>query len=355
MSSRRVFRLSDCSLRARLVLWTLLVEVLVLVAGGFLCYHLLGTRSPVPFGELLPLLLLQSLGLMLVLAGVQWFLLGRYLAPLTQVATVARQISGATFGERVQISGLSSDMRELKEAFNDMLDRIEQSVIRTMQFSAVASHELRTPLTVLRGEIEIALRRHDLDEEMQALLASNLEEISRMSRIIQDLLLLSKSDIGEIPLRLEPLEMNELLTDLFGQAAVLGEEKDITVSFYPSPEQVFFQGDGLRLRQLFLNLLSNAIKYTTAGGTVCMTLCQEVDHVLVSVKDNGIGIRSEHLSHIFERFYRVDKVQNQGDGGSGLGLSIAEWVVEAHGGEIKVNSNYGEGTEFIVQLPLATS
>lgn len=290
-----------------------------------------------------------------ILGGVQWLLLGRQFAPLERMAETLQKTGGSNMGDRLKVTGGSRELMALQESFNGMLDRLEQSVIRTMQFSAVASHELRTPLTILRGEIEIALRRSDLDEEMQALFVSNLEEIGRMSRIIEDLLLLSKSDVGEMPLRLDSLELNELLTDLFGQAAVLGEEKDINVSFYPAAEQIAFSGDSLRLRQLFLNLLSNAIKYTPGGGAVKMTLRQEGNEALVSISDTGIGIAAEHLPHIFERFYRVDKVKNSGDGGSGLGLSIAEWVVEAHGGKISATSEFGKGTEFIVRLPLPTS
>lgn len=357
MSLRRAISLSDCSLRTRLVIGTLLFEVLILGVGGFFWYQSQDVRLHAAFDAHLSFVQVLGwlAGLLIVLGGTQWFLLGRQFASLARVTALARQTSGAKFGGRLTLSGRSSEMTELEEAFNDMLDRLERSVIRTMQFSAVASHELRTPLTILRGEIEIALRRSDLDEEMQALLASNLEEISRMSRIIEDLLLLSKSDIGEMPLRMESFELNELLTDLFAQTAVLGEEKDIVVRFYPSPEQIDFQGDSLRLRQLFLNLLSNSIKYTPGGGSVDMTLCQQGSHALISIKDTGIGIKSEDLPHIFERFYRVDKVQNRGDGGSGLGLSIAKWVVDAHGGEVKVNSVFGEGTEFIVKLPLSTS
>lgn len=290
-----------------------------------------------------------------VLGAAQWFYLGRQIAPLRQLAGRFRETCGANMGARLKIAGASPEIMELQDSFNDMLDRMEQSVVRTMQFSAVASHELRTPLTILRGEIEIALRRSDLDEEMQALFASNLEEIARMSRIIEDLLLLSKSDIGEMPLRSEALELNELLIELFGQAAVLGEEKDINVSFYPAEEQIEFIGDSLRLRQLFLNLLSNAIKYTPGGGAVKMTLHQQGNDALVSISDTGIGIAPEHLPHIFERFYRVDKVKNSGDGGSGLGLSIVEWVAEAHGGTISVSSELGKGSEFVVRLPLPKS
>jgi len=336
------------------VIRALVVEVLVLGAVGFFWYQSQAVQLRNAFS--VHLSFMQAVGwivaLLAILGGVQWFLVGRQFSSVARVTAFARRISGENFGERLNFSTYPSATMELEKSFNDMLDRLEQSVIRTMQFSAVASHELRTPLTILRGEIEIAMRRTDLDEEMQALLVSNLEEISRMSRIIEDLLLLSKSDIGEMPLRMESFELNELLTDLFGQAAVLGEEKDIAVRFYPSPEQISFKGDSLRLRQLFLNLLSNSIKYTPGGGSVDMTLCEQAGHVLISIKDTGIGIKSEDLPHIFERFYRVNKVQNRGDGGSGLGLSIAKWVVDAHGGEVKVNSVFGEGTEFIVKLPL---
>jgi len=350
--------LSYWFLPARFVIRTLFIEVLIFAVGGFIWYKSQSPRLHAAFEAQLSLvqLIFWVVGLLTVASVAQWFLCRRQLAPLKKITALAQKSSGKNFSCRLAPS-LDSfpEISALEESFNRMLDRFEHAVVRTTQFTAVASHELRTPLTILRGEIEIALRRSGHNEEIQALLNSNLEEISRMSRIIEDLLLLSKSDVGELPLRLESLELNELLTDLFGQAAVLGEEKDIAVSFYPSEEQINFDGDGLRLRQLFLNLLSNAIKYTPAGGSVKMTLEQQEDHAVISVSDSGIGIMPENLPHIFERFYRVDKGQNQGDGGSGLGLSIAEWVVEAHGGEIKVSSVFGEGTKFVVTLPFAAS
>jgi len=335
----------------------LLIEVLIFTAGGLLWYQNQNVGFHDAFNEQVSvsLLLCWIAGISVVSGCAQWIMFKRQLVPLGEITALAEKTSAKDFSGRLSLSRHSAEFSALENAFNAMLDRLENSVLRTMQFTAVASHELRTPLTILRGEIEIAMRSSDLDEEMQALLESNLEEVGRMSRVIEDLLLLSKSDVGEMPLRKEPLELNELLTDLFGQAAVLGEEKDIAVSFYPSEEPIRFEGDGLRLRQLFLNLLSNAIRYTPAGGSVKMTLKQQDDHAVISVRDSGIGIKPEHLPHIFERFYRVDKILNQGDGGSGLGLSIAEWVVEAHGGKIIVNSLFGQGTEFVIELPLATS
>lgn len=337
------------SLRARFLLSSLLVEFLLFGGGAWAWARSLPVAPPPPSQiQLFATVLL----LCLALVAVQSVLLKTLAVPLQPLAA---QIESLRFNQRLDPAELPDATHALVDAFNATLERLEKTANRTMQFSAVVSHELRTPLTVLRGEIEIALRRRDLDEEMQALLVSNLEEITRMSRIIEDLLLLSKSDIGEMPLRLESLELNSLLTELFSQAAVLGESKDIAVRYFPAAGQVPFHGDNLRLRQLFLNLLTNAIKYTPAGGEVEMTLVKEGGDALVSVKDTGIGIAEEHLPHIFERFYRVDKLKNQDDGGSGLGLSIVEWIVDAHGGEIKVNSVPGKGTEFIVKLPLKHS
>lgn len=300
--------------------------------------------------------------------AVVFFSSGLLMAVFLQRCTLARQRAGfATLiadverggpghlQHRLSVDTLPAQFKELALACNDLFARLDQSITRTLQFSAVASHELRTPLTILRGEVEIALRQPGLSEDIQALLVSNLEEIQRMSRIIEDLLLLSKGDVGEMPLRKESLELNELLTEIFSQAAVLGDAKDIAVSFSPFEGQVPYRGDGLRLRQMFLNLLANAVNYTDAGGTVDMSLIVEDRNAMIVIRDTGIGMKSEHLPHIFDRFYRIDKEKNCGDGGSGLGLSIVKWVVDAHGGTISVTSEYGKGTAFAVTLPLSSS
>lgn len=245
-----------------------------------------------------------------------------------------------------------SDIRELAQSYNSMMARRAANLRRARQFSADVTHELRTPLTILRGETELGLRNDRSKEELRDVLVSNLEEISRMSYLIEDLLLLSKSDLGEIPLKMEPLPLVELVTELHHQAQLLATAKQIKVDLHCPEEQIILEADSLRLRQVFLNLLTNAIKYTPEGGSVTIELILNDDNVAISISDTGIGIDREKQDMIFNRFYRVNKTGNRNDGGSGLGLAIVKWVVDAHAGSITVNSNIGQGSTFRVTLPL---
>ncbi len=287
------------------------------------------------------LLLTGLLGVLLFYRGVR-----RQLRPLAELPEqLAKEKTIAIAEEAPQ------EIADLQQAIVALRNRLSVERDQARQFTADASHELRTPLTILRGETEVALRWAQDPEEIRKALVSNLEEIDRMSRIIEDLLLLSKSEVGEMPLQFEALELVELLDDLCQQMQMLGEEKEISVEFSTSDPKIHIQGDPLRLRQLFLNLLSNALKYTPPKGQVKMRTRLLGSLVEVRVIDSGIGIESQHLAHIFERFYRVDKTRNRSDGGSGLGLSIAQLVAESHGGSIQVQSQPGQGSEFAVFLP----
>ncbi len=241
----------------------------------------------------------------------------------------------------------------LAASYNGLMQRMATSLKRARQFSADVTHELRTPLTILRGETELALRNDRTQEQLRWVLESNLEEISRMSYLIEDLLLLSKSDLGEIPLKKEPLLVPELILELHHQATLLSAAKNINVTLAMPKQDLLVNADSLRLRQVFLNLLTNAIKYTPEHGTVSLQINEpQNQQVEIMVTDTGIGIAADQLGLIFERFYRIDKTRNRNDGGSGLGLSIARWIIEAHDGTIAVTSTPGQGSCFSVTLPL---
>lgn len=299
------------------------------------------------------LLVTASTMALICLAALQWVLLSRLLSPLKQLA---EQFNGADENNLHQPCTLPTsapaEFNLLVASYNSLTDRLNRSLQQTRQFSTDVTHELRTPLTVLRGETELALRKDKDKEELQKVLSSNLEEIDRMSHLIEDLLLLSKSEQGEAPLRMEALNLGNLLEELFSQAQILGEEKRIRIQMQAPDEQVSLPADGLRLRQLFLNLLSNAIKYTPEGGRITIAWSLKNGSAVVTITDTGIGIDSAHQEHIFDRFYRINKTSNRGDGGSGLGLSIVKWIVEAHGGSIRASSIPGQGSSFIVTLPL---
>jgi signal transduction histidine kinase len=246
----------------------------------------------------------------------------------------------------------SPEILTLVKSYNELMKKRSDSLRRARQFAADVTHELRTPLTILRGETELALRSDRDKDQLQQVLASNLEEISRMSYLIEDLLLLSKGDLGEIPLKKEPLLLNELITELHHQAQLLATAKNIKVDLHCPEQPLFVHADSFRLRQVFLNLLTNAIKYTPQDGNVTIELRRRGENIEVSIRDNGIGMDSEHLELIFERFYRVNKTSNRNDGGSGLGLAIVKWIVNAHRGSITVNSTPNQGSQFTVALPL---
>lgn len=244
------------------------------------------------------------------------------------------------------------EARELARGYNAMMERLANRLRRSQQFAANVTHELRTPLTILRGETELALRNDRDQEQLRLVLESNLEEIQRMSYLIEDLLLLSKSDLGEIPLKMENLNLTEQVTELYHQAQLLAAEKNIAVQLHIPDELIRVHADGFRIRQVLLNLLTNAIKYTPEGGNITISLRKGADQIELGIKDSGIGISAEHLEKIFDRFYRVDKTRNRNDGGSGLGLAIAKWIVNAHGGQIKVSSLPQHGSHFLFTLPL---
>jgi len=245
----------------------------------------------------------------------------------------------------------SAEFRQLAESCYRLNQRMFSALHRTRQFAAHVAHELRTPLTILRGETEIALRCKSETNDIRQVLESNLEEITRMSFLVDDLLTLSKSDLGEIPLQPTKIHLQHLLSDLQRQGQVLAREKKVLIELHWPDKDIVIHADELRLRQALLNLLTNAIRYTPSQGVV--TIAGEVNKstVTITVSDTGIGIEDRHLQHIFERFYRVDKKIHQYDGGTGLGLAIVKWVIDAHQGTIAVSSTPGEGSSFALTLP----
>jgi signal transduction histidine kinase len=199
----------------------------------------------------------------------------------------------------------------------------------------------------------VALRWAKHPDEFRNMLESSMEEIDRMSRIIEDLLTLAKSEAGEKSLEIRELSLSDLLQVLYMQAKTLGEPKGIRPELkLDVTREIRIQGDELRLRQLFLNLIANAVKYTPEGGQLEIALATREDEAVVTVSDTGIGIPEEHLPHIFDRFYRIDKARNREDGGTGLGLAIVQSLAQAHDGRVNVTSTPGEGSTFTVYLPI---
>lgn len=296
------------------------------------------------------------------------FLANKALKPVDHISQTARMITSQNLNQRIKPPKFKDEISRLIETFNEMISRLDQSFRQIKQFSTDASHELKTPLTILKGEVEVALRKERTSHEYERILKSNLEEINRMSQIIDDLLLLSKADIGEVRLNKEEINLTEILMEVVAQVKILAQSKNLHVETSNHHEDVYIFGDTLRIRELFLNLIENGIKYTEEGGSLHITLTKDTlpyvrnrpgwvegeraEFVKIIVSDTGIGIAKEDQGKIFDRFFRVDKARPREPGGSGLGLSICKWIVEAHQGEIQVESGLGKGSSFIVKLPL---
>jgi len=294
-----------------------------------------------------PLALLASLG-----GG--WFLAGRALRPVEAITQAAERIAGGDLTQRLSVSMAQDEIGRLAGTFNAMIGRLEASFQQVRQFTSDASHELRTPLTVLKGETELALRRPRSADDYRLVLVSSLEEVDRMSRIVDELLFLSRADLGEIKMESRPVRLDHLFDDLKRQAEVLGHEQAVHIVIGLS-EPVTIAGDDMRLRELLLNLLDNAIKYSPQGGRVEMSLVKQDSAARLSVADQGIGMSREEQTHIFDRFYRTDAARAHTKKGTGLGLAICKWIVDAHHGTIDVQSEPGKGSVFTVTLPLLAS
>ncbi|MCC6396362.1 MAG: HAMP domain-containing protein [Bacteroidetes bacterium] len=273
------------------------------------------------------------------------------LQPVDEVTTRARTITAQNLDQTIPVRSPDDEIGRLITTINDMIGRLHASFAQVRQFSADASHELRTPLTVIRGEIELALRSKKSPEEYRRVLESTLEEILRLTSIINNLLTLAKAEQGLATADFSEVELNGLVEELYEDSTILAGGKNIAVSLKVNTP-ITLVGDRTRLRQLFLNLIDNAIKYTPEGGTVALSMEKQNGTAVFRVEDSGIGIPPEDIAKIFDRFYRVDKARSRELGGTGLGLSIAKWIAELHRGTITVSSEPQKGSVFTVQLPI---
>jgi two-component system, OmpR family, sensor kinase len=297
-------------------------------------------------------LFITPLALLISIIG-GWFLAHKSLKPVDELTKTAKEITAQNLSRRLPTNRVDDELGRLTEQFNDMISRLQASFAQIQQFSADASHELRTPLTIMRGEIEVALRNQRLAKDSRELLQSINDELIRLSSIVESLMILVKSDTGRLVFNMQPIALDEFIEQLFEETKVLAESKKIKVKLEHS-QPIRINGDAVRLKQLFLNLIDNALKYTPPRGHVTLTLAKKEGDALLAVKDNGIGIPRKDQTKIFERFYRVDRSEEniEDAGGSGLGLSIAKWITEAHHGIIEVKSREGKGSTFTVRLPI---
>jgi len=303
------------------------------------------------------LLLAFGLGLPLALAGVAgggYLLMRGALRPVDEITRTAQRISSRNLAERLPVAETGDELERLAVALNGMIARLEEAFLQLHRFSADASHELRTPLTILHGELESMAQRDDLPAAVREGLGSTLEETERLSRIVENLLTISRLEAGEARVERTLLNLSEITRSTAEQMRLLAEEKNIALSFSAS-DPVLVEGDPSRLKQVIVNLLDNAIKYTPNGGSVEIATRNVNGFASLEVRDTGLGIAPSDLPHIFERFYRADKARSRELGGSGLGLSIVKSIVVAHGGEVTVSSDGTTGAQFTVTLPSAYS
>lgn len=296
-------------------------------------------------------LIILTLTLMVVVMVTTWALTGEALSQLGMVTDLATQITQADdLSRRIPVTNASQDeVGRLIMAFNQTLERLEKLFDSQRRFLADVSHELRTPLTVIKGEVGLMRLTNQLDEES---LANIEKEVDRLTRLVGDLLLLAQAESGRLPLDFQSVELDTVLLEVLQQMRTLASGK-VELKLVDI-DQVLVRGDRDRLKQVMLNLIANAVNYTPPGGEVRLSLQRRDGQAQLLVEDSGPGIPPEDLPHIFDRFYRADPSRKRSENsGFGLGLSIAQWIVQRHGGRIEVESQPGHGARFIVWLPVS--
>ena len=338
-----VVLLASILLMAGVMYYELVVEAAAVAAAG-------QPREPIEeeIGEVVFFYGVPT-ALLTVIGG--WWLLRKALAPLDDLASAAERLHIHNLREPLPRTGNGDEVDRLSEILNATNARLENSFKHIREFTLHASHELKTPLAVLHGEIETALNDPATTPIQRETYASQLDEIQRLTKIVGGLTLLTKADAGQVVLAQEPVRLDELVRDSFADAQILAHPKQINVALGDCDE-VIVRGDRHRLRQLLLNLTDNAIKYNQHHGRVDMALKRNGSKVEVTIANTGHGIPASMLPRIFDRFFRGDESRNREVEGCGLGLSIAQWIVKAHGGEIQIASAPEQLTTVSVRLPM---
>ena len=342
-------------------------------------------NSEIPVGLLIGTILALAPLIVLASIAVAYLTAGRAFRPVDELINEVEAITdGRSLHRRLPADQSNDELARLGATVNAMLERLEDSFGALRRFTADASHELKTPLTVLRADVERAMHPRVKPTERMVALEEALHETTRMSNLVDSLLTLARGDEGRFDLHRVPVQLEGLVREVYETAGILGEDAGLTVVL-PRVEPAVVLGDAMRLRQLLLNLVTNAIKYTPRGGRVEIAMqCRPalpipgtpagdaegepvMTDVAITVRDTGIGISANDLPHVFDRFWRADRARSrravlprEGDaggtvdrGGFGLGLAISQWIVQAHGGSLTVQSRLGRGSIFSVVLPLA--
>jgi heavy metal sensor kinase len=365
---------STASIRVRLTAWYSGVLTLMLIVYAGATYvavrhefyeqleqeqHVETASAPVTSEQRIEqqldeILVVLVLGLLLIvgLAGVGGYVLARRaLTPIDLLAADARRITAERLHERLSVANEHDEIGRLAAVINDTFARLEFSFDQLRRFTADASHELRTPLAVIRGIGELGLGETRTPAEYKEAMGSMLEEVDRLTRLVDTLLQLSRGDAGTIRLSPESLDLSDLARDVASSLAILAEERRQHLQVH-APQPISVRADRLVLRDAITNLVDNAIKYGPQGSQIDITVRSDTTEAALTVTDQGPGIPTEHRQRIFDRFYRVDESRSRGMGGTGLGLAIAKWAVEANGGTISFVPA-DRGAAFRITLPLS--
>lgn len=300
----------------------------------------------------LVIILLIAAPFMLVLSSlVGYLILTRAFKPVESVVRAARQITAEDLSHRIDLKGKEDEIGELVKTFNRMIDRLQLSVERIKEFSSDVSHELKTPLTIMRGEMDVTMRRERDKGEYKDAFRSVYEEVKKLETIIDNLLFLSQADIRQSRAAFEKTPLYEVLINEVEKMRKLADRKNVRF-IIKEMAALYVKSDASLLERLIMNLIDNAIKYTPDGGEIKISLRENKGFALMEIEDNGVGIPAASLPHVFDRFYRVDKSRSNRSRGAGLGLSIAKQVAILHDAEIRVKSKVNKGTRVTVRFPV---
>jgi signal transduction histidine kinase len=350
-------------LSARLALWFAAMLLVALALDTTLAYREMvieqGSGNPEAVGEgpepvwwQFGEVVLRSCIPLAVLGAGAWWLTVRALRPLQTLTTAAERIHEGNLRERIPLPGSRDELEQLTAVFNDMTARLELSFDRIREFTLHASHELKTPLSIMRAELGELIDEPGRSLSDRERLASHLDEIERLTRIVDGLTLLTRADARQIRLSREPLALEALVREAAENTQALAEPRKVKVSMGTFAEGTVY-GDRHRLRQLLLILCDNAVKYNRTGGTISFELLQKDNFMQVHVQNTGAGIPASDQARVFERFYRGSSAASNEVDGCGLGLSIATWIAREHGGTLTFTST-PDRTEFVFAMPRAT-
>jgi signal transduction histidine kinase len=348
------------TIRTRLTLWyTAILSLSLFLLSAALYYELVieprtnssrGKNEAVET-EIDELIFLYELPVLAIAVLGGWWLMKKALAPVAAITEATASINAQNLRQQLPLSGSGDEVDRLAEVINSMLRRLDQSFARERDFTLHASHELKTPLTVMRAQTETFLREKDLRPDHRHMLEELLEEIARLAAILESLSFLATADAGLLNLRKNPLRLDELVRDTFEDTLILARSRNIKASL-ETCEAITIEADKTRIRQLLMNVADNSIKHNEEGGTVRYLLENVNGCAQLTIINSGHGIAPADLPRVFDRFFRGDPAHNPNLPGSGLGLSIAQSIIQAHGGTISLASSPGEFTTMKLRFPV---